>query len=85
MCDCTRCQSWLALIADCKPLYSRRTVVVDILDCTAAVEQQVVAIAEMDVKVGVEKLEAPLEGLATVALELVEAELSIDRHGNALV
>ena len=81
MCDCTRCQSWLALIADCKPLYSRRTVVVDILDCTAAVEQQVVAIAEMDVKVGVEKL----EGLATVALELVEAELSIDRHGNALV
>ena len=81
MCDCTRCQSWLALIADCKPLYSRRTVVVDMLDCTAAVEQQVVAIAEMDVKVGVEKL----EGLATVALELVEAELSIDRHGNALV
>lgn len=81
MCDCTRCQSWLALIADCKPLHSRRTVVVDTLDYTAAVEQQVVAIAEMDVKVGVEKL----EGLATVALELVEAELSIDRHGNALV
>ena len=81
MCDCTRCQSWLALIADCKPLHSRRTVVVDTLDCTAAVEQQVVAIAEMDVKVGVEKL----EGLAIVALELVEAELSIDRHGNALV
>lgn len=81
MCDCTRCQSWLALIADCKPLHSRRTVVVDTLDYTAAVEQQVVAIAEMDVKVGVEKL----EGLAIVALELVEAELSIDRHGNALV
>ena len=81
MCDCTRCQSWLALIADCKPLHSRRTVVVDTLDYTAAVEQQVVAIAEMDVKVGVEKL----EGLATVALELVEVELNIDRHGNALV